>query len=162
MTEGFAALCKSYRVQTVVGDAYGGAWVEQAWTRCGIAYKRSALARSQTLYLETAPLFARGLIGLPEHPRLLKELRLLERHVHQSGRDSVGPALHATDDYSNAVAGCMQVLATYFGSGFADYRWVDGGGDKPEPESTRRWHESLDRYAAPPSLYPRELLEAQS
>ena len=153
-TEAYAKLCKQYRVQTVVGDAYGGAWVEQAWTRCGIAYKRSALAKS-TLYLETAPLWARGLIGIPEHPRLLKELRLLERHVHQSGRDSVGPALHGTDDYANAVAGCVQVLASYLGSAYSDFKWI-GGDDKPAPAPQRRWHPSLDIYAKPPSLYPRE------
>ena len=62
-----------------------------AWKKQGISYLKSPLPKSQ-IYLECLPLFTRGLVSLPDHPRLLKELRLLERRVHRSGKDSVDHA----------------------------------------------------------------------
>jgi hypothetical protein len=54
----------------------------------------------------TQTLFARGGISLPDHPVLLRELRLLERRTHRSGKDSVDHGLRGHDDYANAVLGC--------------------------------------------------------
>jgi hypothetical protein len=64
-------------------------WVKAAWSNAGVSYARSDLPKSQ-LYLECVPLFTRGLVKLPDHAKLLRELRLLERHTHRSGRDTVG------------------------------------------------------------------------
>ena len=77
-TKTFADLLKQYRVGTVVGDNFSGEWVAGAWKKQGISYLKSPLPKSQ-IYLECLPLFTRGLVSLPDHPRLLKELRLLER-----------------------------------------------------------------------------------
>ena len=75
-------------------------------------YVRSELPRSQ-IYLECLPLFARGLVALPDHKRLLRELRLLERHTHRSGRDTVDHGKNGSDDYSNAVCGVLRDLSTH-------------------------------------------------
>jgi hypothetical protein len=110
ITREYAALCKEYRVSKVTGDAYGAEWVAGAWQRCGVHYARAELPKSQ-VYLEVIPLFARGLVRLPDHPRLLRELRLLERHTHRSGKDSVDHPRGGHDDHANAVCGALWLLS---------------------------------------------------
>ena len=68
-TEQYANLAKEYRCLSVVGDNFAQEWVAGAWSRCGVRYVRSELPRSQ-IYLECLPLFARGLVALPDHKRL--------------------------------------------------------------------------------------------
>jgi hypothetical protein len=109
-TEEYAQLLKSYRTYSVTGDHYTAAWVSSAWTKHGISYRQSNLSKSE-IYLECAPLFARGLVRLPNHPKLLRELRLLERRVHRSGKDSVDHGRNGHDDHANAVCGVLQLLS---------------------------------------------------
>ena len=111
-TEQYAKLAKEYRCLSVVGDNFAQEWVAGTWSRCGVRYVRSELPRSQ-IYLECLPLFARGLVALPDHKRLLRELRLLERHTHRSGRDTVDHGKNGSDDYSNAVCGVLRDLSTH-------------------------------------------------
>jgi hypothetical protein len=111
-TEQYAKLASEYRCLSVVGDNFAQEWVAGAWMRCGVRYVRSELPRSQ-IYLECLPLFARGLVALPDHKRLLRELRLLERHTHRSGRDTVDHGKNGSDDYSNAVCGVLRDLSTH-------------------------------------------------
>ena len=86
VTEEYAGLLKYYRIYSVTGDHYAAAWVSSAWSKHGVTYRQSNLAKS-AIYLECDPLFARGLVRLPNHAKLLRELRLLERRVHRSGKD---------------------------------------------------------------------------
>jgi hypothetical protein len=79
---------------------------------------KSALAKSD-IYLEVIPFFTRGLVRLPEHPKLIRELRLLERHTHRSGRDSVDHGRSGSDDYANATCGVLRELSNHLGY---DYR----------------------------------------
>ena len=58
------------------------------------------------LYLEALPLFMRGAIRIPDLPILTRELRLLERQTHRSGRDTVDHGRHGSDDFVNALCGC--------------------------------------------------------
>jgi outer membrane biogenesis lipoprotein LolB len=51
-------------------------------------YTRSEQVTSQ-LYLESLPLWVRGLVSIPDHKRLTRELRLLERRTHRRGKDTV-------------------------------------------------------------------------
>ena len=146
-TKAFADLCKEYRVGTVIGDNFAGSWVSEAWRKALVSYIKSELTKSE-IYLECLPLFTRGLVSLPDHPRLLKELRLLERRVHRSGKDSVDHGRSGHDDYANAVCGCLRSLA------FASWDSWDaayGDGDdlpssEPEPfkhtqaEAREYWH----------------------
>jgi hypothetical protein len=76
----------------------------------GIRYERAALPKAK-LYLEGLVAFTRGLVRLPDHPRLLRELRLLERQTHRSGRDTVSHPVGDVDDHANAVFGCLYYCA---------------------------------------------------
>ena len=80
-----AALLKEYGVREVVGDNYAAAWVETEFKAAGIRYLRSELPKGR-LYVENLPAFTRRVVSLPDHPELLRELRLLERRVHVSGK----------------------------------------------------------------------------
>lgn len=104
VASGYAALLKDYRLTQVHGDNYSGDWVVNAFKECGIRYNRSEKPKSQ-LYLEALPLFTRGLISLPDQTRLIKELRLLERATHRSGKDSVDHGKYGSDDFANALCG---------------------------------------------------------
>jgi hypothetical protein len=111
VTRGYAALLKEYRISDVIGDHYAAEWVAGAWRDCGVAYIRSEQNKS-AIYLEALPLFTRGLIRLPDHARLLRELRLLERHTQRSGKDSVDHGRNGSDDYANALCGVLKNLAS--------------------------------------------------
>ena len=106
----YAALAKEYKCREVVGDNFSGEWVAGAFKHAGIAYKRAELTRCE-LYLESLPLFNRHAISLPNHARLIRELRLLERRVHRSGKDTVDHGTGGSDDYANSVCGVIATLA---------------------------------------------------
>ena len=106
----FAALLKSYRCSSVVGDRYSGAWVIESFAKVGIHYRHSELTKSE-LYLESAPLFAQGCIDLLDAPPLALELMGLERRTSRSGRDSVDHPPGGHDDHANAACGCLAMLA---------------------------------------------------
>ena len=105
VTKQYAALLREYKLHEVTGDNYSAGWVETAFKDAGIKYVRAEKPKS-ALYLEAATLFARGGISLPNHPVLLRELRLLERRTHRSGRDTVDHGTNGHDDHANAVLGC--------------------------------------------------------
>jgi hypothetical protein len=109
VTEEYAKLLRHYRIYSVTGDHYAAGWVSSAWSMHGITYQQSELTKSE-IYLECAPLFARGLVRLPNHAKLLRELRLLERRVHRSGKDSVDHGRNGHDDHANVVCGVLQLL----------------------------------------------------
>jgi hypothetical protein len=123
----FAKLSKDYRCRTIVGDNYAGEWVAQAFREAGAGYHRSDLPKS-ALYLEALPFFMRGAVSIPNQPQLIRELRLLERRTHRSGKDSVDHGVGGSDDYANAVAGAIR--ASGIGRGKAETRvYVGSGGD---------------------------------
>lgn len=100
-----AALLKDYKLHEIVGDNYSAEWAVSAYKDAGIKYTRSEKTKS-ALYLEAQTLFARGGISLPDHKILLRELRLLERRVHRSGRDTVDHGRAGRDDHANATLAC--------------------------------------------------------
>ena len=103
----YAKLLKQYRVLTVTGDNYSAAWAETAFGRAGIRYTRSEQSKSQ-LYLEALPQFMRQAISIPNHPKLIRELRLLERRTSRVGRDVVDHGKSGSDDYANALCGALR------------------------------------------------------
>jgi hypothetical protein len=123
VTSDYAKLLKEYRIGSVTGDNYAAQWTAGAWRDTGISYVQSDIPKSQ-IYLETLPLFTRGLVRLPDHVRLLKELRLLERQTHRGGKDSVDHPRGQHDDYSNAVCGVFRTLSNYLGFDVS-WNWVD-------------------------------------
>jgi hypothetical protein len=159
ITKQYAALVKEYGIGTVVGDAYAAQWVTSAWQNTGISYVQSEIPKSQ-IYRECIPLFTRGLIRLPDHATLLRELRLLERTTHRGGKESIDHPRSGHDDYANALCGALRQLSDYLGYR-TDYAWVDGtpiGGDatlSDEQRAERRradaesWHRArLTSYLA--------------
>jgi hypothetical protein len=137
----YAALLKQYGINEVTGDAYSAAWCETAFKESGIIYLRSEMAKSQ-LYLESLPLFMRGAVSIPDHPKLIRELRLLERRTSRIGKDVVDHGRNGSDDFANSLAGVLRSLAnvsTYDVS----QRWAVGSDEDAEHEalwrSARRW-----------------------
>jgi hypothetical protein len=114
VTKQYAALLKEYGVASVSGDNYAAEWVASAWKNTGISYLRSDLPKSQ-IYLNCIPLFTRGLVRLPDHAKLLRELRLLERQTHRGGKESVDHPRGGHDDYANSVAGALHSLSLRLG-----------------------------------------------
>jgi hypothetical protein len=107
-----ADLAKEYGCRSVTGDNYAGEWVAGAFRAAGVAYERAELTASE-LFLEGLPLFARGMASIPPHPALLRELRLLERRVSRSGKDSVSHGVGGNDDHAVALFGAMVLVNTH-------------------------------------------------
>jgi hypothetical protein len=105
----YAELAKEYRCAKVLGDAYAGEWVSNAFKAAGVEYSRCELPKS-ALYLESLPYFMRGAVSIPNLPILIRELRLLERRVTRAGKDSVDHGSSGSDDHSNVLAGIMWLL----------------------------------------------------
>jgi hypothetical protein len=102
----YAALAREYGCRTITGDNYAPGWVAGAFEAAGCEYRRSRLTRSE-LYIEGLPFFTRGLVSIPDHQALIRELRLLERRTARSGRDSVDHGVSGSDDLANALFGCL-------------------------------------------------------
>jgi len=109
VTKQYAALCREYHVGEIVGDSYAAQWVAGTWRETGINYRRSALVKSD-IYREAEALFTRGLVRLPDHAKLLRELRLLERITHRSGKDQVSHPKGGRDDFANAACGALYLV----------------------------------------------------
>jgi hypothetical protein len=138
VTQEFAELCKQYGCTKLTGDNYAAAWVDVAWRECGFVYERCDKVKSQ-LYLEALPLFTRGLISLPEHKQLLRELRLLERRTHRSGKDTVDHGKGGNDDHANALCGMAVTMIAPRYRYDCELDWVSGSSsiDKAEQERER-------------------------
>jgi hypothetical protein len=109
LTQEYAALCKDYRVTGVTGDKYAREWVASAWRKCSLPYAPATLTASET-YLEALPLWTRGAVRIPDHPTLLRELRLLERVPARLGKVQVTHPRGVHDDYANVCFGALQAL----------------------------------------------------
>jgi hypothetical protein len=55
--------------------------------------------------------FTRGQLSIPEHKPLIRELRLLERRVSRSGKDSVDHPIGGRDDHANVLFGAIVLLS---------------------------------------------------
>ena len=135
-TEQYAKLAKEYRCLSVTGDNFAQEWVAAAWSKCGVRYVKSELPKSQ-IYLECVPSWTRDLVSIPDHKRLLRELRLLERHTHRSGRDTVDHGKSGSDDYANAVAGVLRDLSSQLSYFEALIRATAEEDEDPNSEAAR-------------------------
>ena len=104
--EEFAALLKSYRVSTVVGDRYGGEWPREQFRKHGIEYRIADKPRSD-LYRDMLPAVNSGRVDLLDCARLTNQLIGLERRTSRGGKDMIDHAPGAHDDSANAVAGVL-------------------------------------------------------
>jgi hypothetical protein len=106
VVEEFAAVLKSYRVSTVVGDRYGGEWPRERFRRHGIDYRVSDKPRSD-LYRDMLAVVNSGRVDLLDVDRLTNQLISLERRTPRGGKDMIDHAPGAHDDSANAVAGVL-------------------------------------------------------
>jgi hypothetical protein len=104
----YASLARLYSCYAVTGDNYAGEWVSDAFCDAGLQYQRADLPKSQ-LYLEAVPYFMQNAVAIPNHPQLIRELRLLERRTGRSGRDYVDHPQGGNDDHANSLVGAMWV-----------------------------------------------------
>jgi hypothetical protein len=107
----YAALCRDYRIGRARGDAYAREWVAQAWAKTGVIYEKAELNASM-LYLEALPLWTRGHVEIPDHPALIRELRLLERIPGRVGKDQVTHPRNVHDDLANSTCAALAFLAS--------------------------------------------------
>ena len=105
----FAALLKSYRVGTVIGDRYAGAWPRERFETHGITYLPSAKPKSD-LYRDLLPIINGGRAELLDHPKIVSQLCSLERRTARGGKDLIDHPPGQHDDVVNAVAGALTNL----------------------------------------------------
>lgn len=105
-----AEFLRLYGLVSVRGDRYAGRWPSDALAAHGIAYTESEAPKSG-IYRECVPLFSAGRVRLLDHPRLLTQLRQLERRVQPGGRDRFDHPGGAHDDLANAACGALLAAA---------------------------------------------------
>jgi hypothetical protein len=128
-------ILRAYSLTSIVGDRYAGQWVRQAFSENGISYQESESDKSAA-YLSLEPQFAQGRIELLDHPRMVRELKTLERRPRSGGKIIVDHPLRFHDDYSNALALAVSVTGKYgleVAKGFSRLFHVAPGRIKPVP-----------------------------
>ncbi|WOJ95534.1 hypothetical protein R0137_09730 [Congregibacter brevis] len=110
VAEEFAAVLHAYSVSVVNGDAYGGMWPREQFTKRRVRYELSDRNKTQ-LYQEFLPLLNSGRVELPPNPVLRRQLLALERRTTRGGRELIDHAPGAHDDVVNAVAGVCAFAA---------------------------------------------------
>ena len=102
----YCDLLKTYRIKTVVGDAYGGEWVASQFRQHSINYRKSDRSASQ-LFLDCLPLLNSRTAALLDNERVISQFCALERRTARSGKDSVDHPPGEHNDVANAVAGAL-------------------------------------------------------
>ncbi len=102
-TDELVNVLRSYRVTTVVGDAYSANWVSDAFERRRITYQRAEKPKTQ-LYLEMLPWFTSRRIEILSSQRLINQLCGLQRMTSRGGRDQVSHPINCHDDAINSLA----------------------------------------------------------
>lgn len=107
----FAELAKSYGVNKVVGDHWGGEFVREPFRSHGIEYALAEKPKSD-LYRDTLAVLNSGKVELLDNSRLAAQFVGLERRTARSGKDSIDHAPGAHDDVVNTVAGVIVSLTS--------------------------------------------------
>ena len=125
-----ATLCeilKRYRISSVVGDNYGGAWPRERFSHNGIKYEpatkinisqllskddnKSAALHASEIYRTFLALANSERVELLDHVKMRTQLLMLERRTTPSGADSITHPKGGHDDCINAAAGACVVAA---------------------------------------------------
>lgn len=116
----FAAVLKSYGIDSVTGDRYAGEWPRERFSAHGVTYEPASKPKSN-LYGDLLPAINSKRVDLLDHQRLVNQLIGLERRTARGGKDSIDHAPGAHDDIANVVAG---VVATLAGDGSNGCEWT--------------------------------------
>jgi hypothetical protein len=108
--DGFASLCKSYRISKIEGDRYAGEFSRQQFRKCGVEYRSPDKTKSD-LFRDLLPMLNAGRVTLPKSERLVNQLCGLERRVARSGKDSIDHGRGSHDDLANSVAGAADLAS---------------------------------------------------
>jgi len=103
-----AAILRSYRLASVVGDSYAAEWVAGTFRAAGVEYTKSRRDKS-TLYINALPLFTAGRVKLLDGElgqKMVNQFTSLERSV-ASGKEKVDHPRGRHDDLSNSAAGAL-------------------------------------------------------
>jgi hypothetical protein len=100
-----AALCRSYGVRDVHGDAFAKGFSADAFAHAGLRW-RAAERTTSDGYIDFAGALGSGRVRLLDRPDLLRELRGLERR-RGTTRDRVDHRRGAHDDAAAACAGAI-------------------------------------------------------
>jgi hypothetical protein len=106
-------ICKTYRISSVTGDAFGGEWPRDPLKKRGIGYTLSDRSRSE-LYLDLLPMVNSArceLLDGTKHIRMVNQFANLERRPGR-GKDVVDHPTGSHDDVANAVAGVLVNVGT--------------------------------------------------
>lgn len=106
----FALMLRSYGLNEVTGDRYGGSWPADEFAKHGIKYHAAEKPKSD-LYVDLLPRINSQRVELPPDEKLIGQLINLERRTGRSGKDSIdhGPGGH--DDRANVCAGLASLTA---------------------------------------------------
>src|SRR5262249_24505620 len=110
----YSEFLKSYGLNSIIGDNYGGEWPKAEFAKHGINYERSEKSKSE-LYLATIPVFTSKRIELLDIEKMKNEFRRLERRRGRSGKDSIDHPPRGSDDIANAVAGVIYLASEHAG-----------------------------------------------
>jgi hypothetical protein len=136
-----ADLCKTYRINEVIGDKYAIGFHEAEWQRHNIKYTPCERTTSEN-YLHCLPLLLAKRVRLVDNQTLRHQLTSLERRVSAADKETVSHPQHASahDDVAAAVCGALSQAAThgkyrYPAPGPGAMDWVSGG---PQDAETQR------------------------
>jgi hypothetical protein len=104
-----AALLKTYRINSVIGDKYAHLWPRERFQVHGVTYNAAAKPKSD-IYRDFLPIVNGRRAELLDHPKTVSQLCALERRTWRGGRDSIDHPPNAHDDVVNAVAGALTNL----------------------------------------------------
>ncbi len=111
VVQDFAALLKTYRLQSVTGDRYAGEWPRERFLVHGIKYNLAEKTKVE-IYRDSLPALNSGKLELLALPRLVSQLCGLERRTARGGRDSIDHSPGGHDDLANAAMGALLLSAT--------------------------------------------------
>ena len=106
----FADDFKRYRLTQATSDRYAGSWPTEAFRKVGVTVKPSDRTRSE-IYLAALPMVMSNQVELLDLPRLLKQLRSLERRKGRQGKDTVDAPPRQHEDVANSACGALVLAA---------------------------------------------------
>jgi len=110
----YSEFLKSYGLNSILGDNYGGEWPKAEFAKHGILYELSEKTKSE-LYLAAIPVFTSKRIELLDIEKMTNEFRRLERRRGRSGKDTIDHPPRGSDDIANAVAGVIWLTSEHGG-----------------------------------------------
>ena len=102
------------------------------------------------LYIEALPIFMRQALSIPNHPKLIRELRLLERRTSRLGKDVVDHGKRGSDDFANSVAGLLRTLTSAVDITMS---WIEGEEDENRDGRQSHGAQMLTNYLAQRGIY---------